>query len=201
MRKLTILDIVDHRAYERERETLRREVMELKKSRRVQLGPLMTVVFENATTVRWQIQEMVRVERMLTDDQIGNEVETYNELLPGPEELSATLFVELTSEDELREWLPRLVGVENSVEIVLSDASVVRGVDPHADRLSRTDVTAAVHFLKFSFTPAQKELFPIGPVRMVVDHEAYPVDVELSPVQHQALSEDFENTHEPSVTT
>src|SRR5689334_21048284 len=104
MRKLTIADIQDVRAYERERDDFRRRIIELKKSRRIGLGPIMTIVFENTDTMRWQVQEMARVERMASDEQIEHEVETYNQLIPDEGELSATLLVELTSEIALREW-------------------------------------------------------------------------------------------------
>src|SRR5579884_1166174 len=108
MPKLTLDDILDLRAYEREREAFRARVIELKKLRRVALGPLVSVVFENLDTVRFQIQEMARAERMLTDEAIQNELDAYNPLIPDPGELSATLFLELTSDAELREWLPKL---------------------------------------------------------------------------------------------
>ena len=82
MRKLTVDDIVDLRAYERERDEFRRRIIELKRTRRVALGPIMTIVFENTDTMRWQVQEMARAERMLRDEQIAHEVETYNQLIP-----------------------------------------------------------------------------------------------------------------------
>src|SRR5689334_15483028 len=161
MRKLTVDDIVDMRAYERERDDLRREVIELKRVRRVTLGPIMTLVFENTTTMRWQVQEMARAERMLRDEQIAHEVETYNELIPEAGELSATMMIELTSEPALREWLPRLVGVEQHLWIVLADGTRVAGSLSEEDelRLTREDITAAVHFLKFRFDEGQIDMF------------------------------------------
>ena len=82
----------------------------MKKRRRIALGDLITIVFENTDTMRFQVQEMARAERMLTDDAIAHEVETYNELIPGPGELSGTLFIEITDDAALREWLPKLIG-------------------------------------------------------------------------------------------
>ena len=171
MRKLTVDDIVDMRAYERERDELRRQIIELKKSRRVALGPIMTMVFENTVTMRWQVQEMARVERMLRDEQIAHEVETYNQLIPDAGELSATLMIELTSEPALREWLPRLVGIQQHIAIVLPDGRSVVGELAEEDelRLTRDDITAAVHFLKFRFEPNDIEMFASGPVHIVVE--------------------------------
>ena len=193
MRKLTVDDIKDVRAYERERDDFRRHIIELKKARRVALGPIMTIVFENTDTMRWQVQEMARAERMSTDEQIAHEIETYNQIIPDEGELSATLLLELTSEVALREWLPRLVGVERSVVIALPDGTEVRSTPSDEDeaRLTREDTTAAVHFVKFAFTREQELAFEKGPVRIVVDHPEYPQSVELTDQQRTAIAADF----------
>ena len=193
MRKLTVDDIVDMRAYERERDELRRQIIDLKRLRRVALGPIMTLVFENTVTMRWQVQEMARAERMLRDEQIAHEVETYNQLIPDADELSATLMIELMSERELREWLPRLVGIELHVAVVLPDGTRVVGAPSEEDelRLTRDDITAAVHFLKFRFAASDVEMFASGPVHIVVDHPEYDEDVLLTPEQHEQLLSDL----------
>ncbi len=180
-RKLTSDDILDLRAYERVRDEFRREVIALKKRRRITLGSFVTLVFENTTTMRFQIQEMARAEKMLRDDQIEHEVATYNLLIPDAGQLSATLFIELTDEWQLREWLPRLVGIHEAIVFVLADGSTVRGYDPEAERLTRDDVTPAVHFLKFEFTPEQRAAFAAGPVTLACDHAAYAFEAELGP--------------------
>ena len=193
MKKLTVDDIVDMRAYERERDVLRRTIIDLKRVRRIGLGPILTMVFENTVTMRWQVQEMARAERMLRDEQIAHEVETYNQLIPDENELSATLMIELTSEPALREWLPRLIGIEHHVAIVLPDGTRVFGAasDEDESRLTRDDITAAVHFLKFRFTPADVDMFASGPVHIVVDHPEYDQDVLLDPDQHEQLLSDL----------
>jgi hypothetical protein len=193
MKKLTIDDIQDVRAYERGRDAFRRHIIEMKRDRRIGLGPIMTIVFENTDTMLWQVQEMARAERMATDEQIEHEIDTYNELIPDPGELSATLLLELTSEVALREWLPRLVGIERHVVVRLADGSEVRGAPSDEDeaRLTREETTAAVHFLKFRFTPEQARAFDQQPVRIVVDHPEYPQDVPLSNEQHIALAADL----------
>jgi uncharacterized protein DUF3501 len=195
VKKLTVDDIVDIRAYERERDELRRRVIDLKRLRRVALGPIMTMVFENTVTMRWQVQEMARAERMLRDEQIAHEVETYNQLIPDVNELSATLMIELTSEVALRDWLPRLVGIEGHIAVVLPDGTGVPGMVSEEDesRLTRDDTTPAVHFLKFRFTPAEVEMFASGPVHIVVDHPEYDQDVLLAPEQHAQLLADLQD--------
>lgn len=191
MKKLSLTDIKDTRAYENERDDFRRYIIELKKRRRVALGTIMTLVFENFDTMRFQVQEMARAERMMRDEQIEHEIETYNALIPDAGELSATLLIELQSEAQLREWLPKLVGIHNSIAIALPDGSEVRGRDEDEDRLTREDITPAVHFLKFAFTPQQVDAFAKGPVRIVADHPAYREEVELSDLQHQELLADL----------
>src|SRR5262245_42810728 len=95
-RKLSLDDIADARAYERERESLRANIIELKRRRRVHLGTIVTVTFENRDTMRYQIQEMARVERLFTDESIQDELDAYNPMVPEPGQLCATLFIELT---------------------------------------------------------------------------------------------------------
>src|SRR5687768_18282803 len=117
MTKLTLDDIADLREYEREREAFRAHVIALKKRRRVALGPFLTLLFENRDTIRFQIQEMARAEKILSDEAIQTELDIYNPLIAERGSLAATLFIELTSKDELVEWLPKLVGIERSIEL------------------------------------------------------------------------------------
>jgi rubrerythrin len=93
-------------SYERERDEFRSRVIAAKKLRRISVGPVVTLTFESRLTMRFQVQEMARAEKMITDEQIQHELDVYNRLLPSHGELSATLFLELTTEEELRTWLP-----------------------------------------------------------------------------------------------
>jgi hypothetical protein len=181
-RKLTLDDIVDVRAYERQRDALRAEVIALKERRRIALGTLVTVMFENGTTVRHQIQEMARVEKLVTDEAIQEELDIYNPMVPEPGQLCATMFIELTSDAQMREWLTKLVGVERSLVFRLPDGSTVRSITEaqHEAQLTRTDVTAAVHYVRFEFTPEQVAAFD-GEVLLTVDHPEYLEAVELLP--------------------
>ena len=191
MRKLTVDDIVDHRAYERERDEFRAAIIAMKNRRRIALGDHLTIVFENTDTMRWQVQEMARAERMLTDDAIADQVTTYNELIPNDGELSGTLFIELTDDAKLREWLPKLVNIQHAVRFDLADGSHVDAVPQDEERLSREDVTATVHYLKFTFTPAQRDTLTAGPARIVVDHPDYHAVADLTDEQRTELARDF----------
>jgi hypothetical protein len=191
MRKLTNADIKDLRAYERERDAFRAEIIAMKKKRRIALGDLMTIVFENASTMRFQIQEMARAEKMLKDEQIEHEIETYNELVPDDGELVATLFIEITDTDSLREWLPRLTRIQNHIALEFAGESVP-GRELDLDRLTREDeITTTVHYLKFTFTDEQLATFRDSPVALVVNHPNYEAHVDLSDDQHDELVGDF----------
>jgi hypothetical protein len=196
--KLTLEDIADVRAYEREREPFRAHIIDLKKRRRVAVGPVVTLLFENRDTIRFQIQEMARAERILTDEGIQTELDIYNPLVPGPGHLAATMFIELTSEEELREWLPKLAGIERSVELRLFGADpnnpeIVAGqLDPaHAEQLTREDTTASVHYLHWTFTPEQIQRFQAGPVQLAVGHPNYGESTELSQATRAELLGDL----------
>lgn len=191
-RKLTLDDIADTRAYERERPEYRARILELKARRRIHLGTLVSLHFENRDTIRYQIQEMARVEGLKTDAEIQEELDIYNPVIPEPGHLAATLFIELTSDDQLREWLPRLVGIEESLVFQLPDGSSVRSQPEagHASQLTREHVTAAVHYVHFTFTPEQVAAFTEG-TRLVLDHPAYAEVVELLPASVAELRTDL----------
>jgi hypothetical protein len=202
---LTLDDIADARAYEREREDFRARIIDLKKRRRVGVGPVLTFVFENRETIRFQIQEMARAERLLSDQAIQIELDTYNPLIPAPGQLSATLYVELTSRAEMEEWLPKLVGIETAVVLELHPpAAGANGSGPpppevvrcqveeaHAANLTRDEITSAVHFVRFELNDDQIERFRSGTVVLATDHPRYRERTELSPATRDSLLEDL----------
>jgi hypothetical protein len=181
-RSLTLDDIADLRAYERERDDFREHVIALKKKRRVGVGPIVTLVFENRDTIRFQIQEMARAERMLTDEAIQTELDVYNPLIPEPGRLSATMFIELTTKADLETWLPKLVGIERTVELRLGDGTTVPCTpDPsHEQQLTRDEITASVHYLSFHLSPAHIDAFARGSVVLAVAHPEYAAETPLS---------------------
>jgi hypothetical protein len=194
--KLTLDDIADLRAYERERAEFRSHVIELKRKRRIPVGLFVSMVFENRDTIRFQIQEMARVEKLITDEAIQNELDTYNPLIPGPGALCATLFLELTSEEQLREWLPKLVGIERSPAIRIGegdDAELVRAIpdEAHEQQLTREETTASVHYVRFELTPEQVARFADEPITLVVDHPAYQEETLLGDATRTELLNDL----------
>ena len=194
-RSLTLDDIADLPTYEREREAFRDHVIALKRRRRVAVGPLVTLLFENRDTIRFQIQEMARVERLATDAAIESELDAYNPLIPEPGGLSATLFIELTADELLREWLPKLLGIESSVVIRVggTDGASIRCFPEagHAAQLTRDDITSSVHYIQWTLKPDEIALFGTGPVEISVDHREYAHSVTLSEEQVAELLSDL----------
>ncbi|MEO7557299.1 MAG: DUF3501 family protein [Acidimicrobiales bacterium] len=192
--KLTLDDIADLRAYEREREAFRTEIIALKRRRRVGVGPFVTVLFENRETIRFQIQEMARVEKILTDDGIQSELDTYNPLIPEPGALAATLFIELTSKDDLMTWLPMLVGIERAVQLRVGDIVVPARPDPeHERQLTRETITPSVHYIHFELQPAQVDAISADAavVSLAIAHEHYQHSTELDGATIGELARDL----------
>lgn len=191
-RKLTLGDIDDIRAYERVRDSFRAEMIELRHRRRVDIGTIVSLAFENRATIKFQIQEMVRAEKITTDEGVKEELNTYNPLIPELGQLCATLFIELTSDESMRGWLPKLVGIEQSVVLRLPDRDQVRcAVDPaHAAQLTRDNITAAVHYITFELSPEQCAAFGDGTV-LAIDHPQYREETELSAATLGELATDL----------
>jgi hypothetical protein len=191
--KLTIDDITDLRAYEREREQFRSHVIHLKKRRRVSVGPFVTLLFENRDTIRFQIQEMARAEKIFTDEGIQTELDVYNPLVPEPGTLRATMFIELTNEADLRQWLPRLVGIENALELRLPSGTMVRATpeEAHAAQLTRETITASVHYVGFVLPPDAAAEFETGRVALAVTHPNYAYKTELDETTIRELLADL----------
>ena len=181
-RKLVLSDILEQRAYERIRETRRAEVIELKRRRRIALGTIVTVMFENRATMQSQIQEMLRVERVVSDEGVLEELKAYNPLIPEAGQLCATVFIELVTDDQMREWLTKLVDIEKSIVIKLANGEVVKYIvdEANAEQLTRETVTAAVHYIRFEFTPQQVEEFAKGDVQIVSTLSNYLEVVQLA---------------------
>jgi hypothetical protein len=194
--KLTLDDIADLRAYERERAEFRQRIIELKRRRRIPVGLYISLVFENRDTIRFQIQEMARVEKLITDEAIQGELDTYNPLIPAAGQLCATLLLELTSKEQLQEWLPKLVGIERSVALRIGEggsAALVRATpeEAHAEQLTREETTASVHYVHFDVPPELIERFATEPVTLLVDHPAYEEETPLSEANRAELLADL----------
>ena len=181
---------LDLGAYAERRAEVRAQAIELKKQRRVHLGDIVTLVFENRDTIRFQVQEMLFAERITDPDAIQVELDTYNPLMPASHSLSATLFLEIPDMATLKEELPRLVGIEHSVRLTIGD-EVVPAVGEEGR--SREDYTSTVHYLRFPLTDEQRDAFRDPAVRatLSVVHENYTDETTLADDVRRSLIGDL----------
>ncbi len=149
--------------------------------------------------MRFQVQEMARAERIASDEGIRQELEVYNRLLPTADELSLTLFIELTSDQELRHWLPALVGIERHVVLEPSGVPPTRSIPEavHEAALSRENVTPAVHYLRIPCTDEQRRALSHGPAVLALTHPAAPHRTILEPATCAELVADLAGSATP----
>jgi hypothetical protein len=181
VKRLELADILDLREYERVRPEYLQKIIAKKKLRRVHVGPLVSLVFENRDTVVFQIQEMARAEKISTDEGIQVELDIYNSLIPDLSELKATLFIELTSEADLKEWLPKLVGIEKSVfisDVNLKEVIYSVPLSEHEKLLTKEDITASVHYISFNLSSLKEDL-TVGKFIVGIEHKNYNFRVEI----------------------
>ena len=180
MQQLLQTDLLSTTEYERGREAYRRRIIELKRRRRISLGPLITLIFENRETLRFQVQEMVRVERITDQAKVQEELDVYNALLPAAGELSATLLIEITDEARMKEWLDRFMGLDHGEKLaIVADGERIFG-EFEGGRSHETKISA-VHFVRFKPTVSMKEAFADlrRPVAISVNHNGYQEEVSV----------------------
>lgn len=190
MRKVDLEDIMGLSAYEKVREDFRRRIIELKKRRRVSVGDKVSLVFENRDTVIFQIQEMLRAERITDLDKMREEIEVYNSLIPEPGELSATLFLEIEEQSHLREELLKFLGIDEVVFLNMGDSSIhARFEEGH----SKEDKISAVQYVRFPFSPEEIKAFAEGKeeASLVIDHSNYQAKAIIGPETRKLLIEDL----------
>ena len=196
--KIELKDILNFFEYEKVRAEMRGRVIDLKRVRRVPVGEHLSFVFENRDTVLFQIQEMCRVERITDDARVQDEIDVYNALLPGPGELSATLFIEITDKDQIQAVLDRFIGIDAggidvgpTVWIQVGKDFAVPGEFEAGHSDEEKGKLSAVHFVRFAFPPEAVRAFASSPVHLVVDHPAVRARVELPAETRAQLIEDL----------
>ena len=169
-------------AYAKARPQLRAEVIAHKKRRLVQLGNHVSLLFEDEKTLRYQVQEMLRIEKIFEEEGILAEIEVYNALVPDGSNFKATMLIEYKNEAERRAALAKLIGIEDRLFIqVEGQARVYAIADEDLDR-ENEEKTSAVHFVRFELTPAMKAALKGGAQMMVgCDHPNYPAHIEELP--------------------
>ena len=192
MKPIAREEILNLYEYEKVRDARRREVIALKTARRVQVGRYLSFVFENRATVWFQIQEMIRAERIVDDAKIADEVTVYNDLLPGPGEIAATMFIEIGDAGTIKPVLDALLGIDTRDYVRLEvggEVVVGRFEVGHSDE--ELGKLSAVHFVRFALPQSARQAFRTSAVALVVDHPNERARTVLSDGTKASLTEDL----------
>jgi hypothetical protein len=194
MQKLTRDDLLSLEQYSEERPAFRDHVMAHKKNRRLDLGTNAALYFEDRLTMQYQVQEMLRIERIFEADGINEELEVYNSLIPDGSNWKATFMIEFPELEQRQEMLQQLVGIEDRVYIQVSDFDRVFAVADEDMERADDEKTSAVHFMRFELPPEQSAALKSGASLIAgIDHKNYLVSV--SPVAgnvHESLIHDLD---------
>jgi len=180
MKQLVQADLLPAAEYERQREQFRSQIIALKQRRRISVGPLITLVFENRETLRFQTQEMIRVEQILDPSKVQDELDVYNALMPGSGEVSATLLIEITEQERMKEWLDVFMGLDHG-ETVAIRAGTEQVFGEFEGGHSHETKISAVHFVRFRPTTSMIAAFADlhVPIMLTVHHHAYHAEVTV----------------------
>ena len=178
--------------YARERPQFRAKVMAHKKDRTVALGDHVTLLFEDELTIRYQVQEMLRVERIFEEAGIRDELDAYNPLIPDGRNLKATLMVEFPDPEERKRKLHDLIGIEDKAWLQVDAQERVWAIaDEDLDR-ENDDKTSSVHFLRFELTKGMADAMKRGASLSIgIDHPQYAVSLEAGPAVRDSLARDL----------
>ncbi len=194
MRPLALAEIVGLAAYERLRPDYLERARAMKRPRRLGVGDRVTLLFENRETVRFQVQEMLRVERLAEPAAVQHELDVYNALVPDQHELSATLFIEITELEQIKAELDRLVGIDAHVALVLGEGDDERVVRARFDPMQMEEERiSAVQYIRFSL--AEDDVAVLADVeqraRVRIDHPSYRHEAEIGPELRATLLADL----------
>ncbi|MEZ4359822.1 MAG: DUF3501 family protein [Kofleriaceae bacterium] len=190
VRPLSRSDIKGPALYAGIRDDFRKRIIELKRDRRVLLGDRVSLVFENRHTLTLQVEEMLRAESLTTEAQIAAELAVYNEIMPTPDSLSATLFIELPQDADARQELGKLVGLDEHVRLHLGSVTVGARFEPNR---STEDRISAVQYVRFPLTAAAKAalLDERTELALEIDHPNYRHRVTAAPALRASLARDY----------
>ncbi len=193
MPRVTRDSLLTLEAYAKERSSFRARMLAHKRARTVHLGEHVTLLFEDELTVRYQIQEMLRIEKMFEEAGIQDELDVYNPLIPDGSNLKATMLIEYEDVDARREALAQLKGIEDRVWLKVGDLSPVHAIADEDLERENEQKTSSVHFLRFELTPSMVVGFKSGAnVAIGIDHPNYRTETEvLSEPVRSALQADL----------
>lgn len=189
---ITADSLMSLEAYTKWRKVHKPEIVAHRKLRSVHLGEHINLQFESETTIRYQIQEMLRIEKVFEEEGIQQEIEAYAPLVPSGSNWKATMMLEYTDVNERKRELARLIGVEDRMFVEVEGMARVYAIaDEDLDR-ENAEKTSAVHFVRFEFTPAMRAAIQAGAgVKLGCDHTNYPAHVQIAPEALASLAGDL----------
>ena len=187
MAKITRASLLSLEAYHKDRPEIREKAIQERRIRTVHLGEHLTMIFENEFLMRYQIQEMLRVEKTFEEEGIQDELDAYNPLIPDGTNFKATMMLEYPNEGDRKVALAKLVGVEDKIFLEVEGQPRVYGLADEDLERSTAEKTSAVHFMRFELTPDMIKALKAGAQMMVgCDHKEYPMHVKTLP--HETLA-------------
>lgn len=193
MQKLDRSNLWSLEEYAQRREAFRNEVIEHKQPRRVALTPNATMYFEDFLTLKYQVQEMLRVEKIFEPDEIEDEIAAYNPLIPDGRNWKGTFMFEYPDVEQRREALARMAGIEHRIWIQVAGQDRIFAIANEDLDRSNEEKTSAVHFLRFELDEDSVKAVKNGAdIKMGIDHEAMPCEVTLSDETRRSLVEDLD---------
>ena len=189
LNKESLMDIIE---YEKVRHEYRKEIIEYKVNRRGALGPNVTMVFENEKTLSFQIQEIMRAERLVHDEQIQEEIEVYNSIMPPNGGLSATLFIEITDEKKIKSVLNDFIGLTDGDNLYF-EIGGEKVFAKFEEGREEEDKISSVHYVQFHFSEDQKnQLADLSQnAKIVIDYNKYIHSVSVKDEMRQSLVNDL----------
>lgn len=179
-------------AYARERKAFRARVIEHKKQRTVQLGDNVTLIFEDELTMRYQVQEMLRVERIFEEQGIQDELDVYNPLVPDGRNFKATMMIEYPDPEERQRWLAKLIGTEDKVWIQVEGYARAWAIADEDLERENEHKTSSVHFLRFDLSDEMAQVLKYGVgLTIGIDHHHYQSSVAVPEAVRAALAKDL----------
>ncbi len=193
MKKLTTEDMLSLEEYDKSREEIKSNLMSHKKNRSIKIGDNVLLLFEDYQTIKYQVQEMLRIEKIFKQKDIQEEISAYEALIPDGNNLKATMLIMFTDVNERKIMLNRLHDLENNVWLSVDNSKRIFAISDEDLERSREEKTSAVHFLRFQLDQDSIDLFrKSNNIVFGVDHKEYNLQVKLDPKTIESLSNDFD---------
>tara|TARA_B100001093_G_C26799749_1_gene1002816 strand:+ start:858 stop:1439 length:582 start_codon:yes stop_codon:yes gene_type:complete len=193
MKKLITSDLLSLEEYDKSREQIKADLILHKKNRSIKIGDHILILFEDYETIKYQVQEMLRIEKIFKEKDIQEEIDAYESLIPDGNNLKATMLIMYTDERERKVMLNKLHDLENNVWLSIDNSKRIFAVSDEDLERSRDEKTSAVHFLRFQLNDSEVNLFKESRnIVFGVDHEEYNLQSELDQNTIDSLLKDFD---------